>query len=510
MCSFISEEDANGQEHKAGEPHAGPGRPERLTRHLIAGVVYDIIDNEHDHADYHGCSHTSLTDDCSQRCSNKEEDEACKGECELAIELHFVLSHVSLKLIEQDSVVFKLVGLCLGFIERSLHSCHFLIGLESLVQVLDLVGLHLLCFYRRQLTACLALTTEVFGVNHIRALLATALVSKHLNGVDGLDELAYVFCHMLILQNRLIISLKLGREIDHDTLHGERFPAVRDTLFGIGSLLLLLVDILKRLPIEQLEYQVFLISRKIDHTGIGHHHLSIFKALGIIINHHIVEHAGLVVFMLHIEIIPADAIIKLAFWDVHLWRFLPEREDERPEFGLRNGQDVVREEESAYTDEGNSHDEGAHNAEERDASRLHGRQFKPFAHVSEGHQRSKQYGKRKSQRYHGTERINEEFRHNRHLNTLPYEVLHVHPHKLHKQDKCANEECHQEKPKKSLEHIEVEFFQTKIHFLSKFLHEVGSLAGIRPSRLAIQRFWDKRKWQQISRRAEDKGLLSPI
>ena len=171
--------------------------------------------------------------------------------------------------------------------------------------------------------------------------------------------------------------------------------------------------------------------------------------------------------MLHVEIIAGNAIVKLAFRDIHFGRFLPKGEDERPEFGLGNGQDVVREKECANTDERHGYDERTHDAEKRYSGRFHGGQFKPFAHVSKGHQRSQQDGKRKGQRHHRTERIDKKLRQNRQLNTLPHKVLHVHPHKLHKQDQGANEERHQEKPKKTLEHIKVEFFQTKIHFFRR-------------------------------------------
>ena len=72
-------------------------------------------------------------------------------------------------------------------------------------------------------------------------------------------------------------------------------------------------------------------------------------------------------------------------------------------------------------------------------------------------QRRQQDSQRQRQRYQGGYGIDKKLSQHADFHTFAHQVLHMHPHELHQQDKDADEKCHQEKPKKRLEQIQIHF-----------------------------------------------------
>ena len=68
-------------------PLAEPHRPVVVAGHAHAGVVEDVVDDEHQHRDDDGHAQSALADDGSERCADEEEDDARQGQRELADDL---------------------------------------------------------------------------------------------------------------------------------------------------------------------------------------------------------------------------------------------------------------------------------------------------------------------------------------------------------------------------------------------------------------------------------------
>lgn len=82
---FVGEEDADRQEYGRAEPHALPDGPKSLTGHFIASVVDDVVDDEHDDADDDRSSESTFSDDGTEWCADKEEDETGEAEGVFAV-----------------------------------------------------------------------------------------------------------------------------------------------------------------------------------------------------------------------------------------------------------------------------------------------------------------------------------------------------------------------------------------------------------------------------------------
>ncbi|KAF5034500.1 hypothetical protein DSECCO2_595480 [anaerobic digester metagenome] len=83
------------QDHRT-EPHADPMVPNPVTRHFIAYVIENVIDDEQNHRNDDGCSQASLTDDRTQWRSDKEKNEAGKRYCKLGVPLDPLPVYISL------------------------------------------------------------------------------------------------------------------------------------------------------------------------------------------------------------------------------------------------------------------------------------------------------------------------------------------------------------------------------------------------------------------------------
>lgn len=70
-----------------------PYRPLSYSRHSVACIVEDKEDDEDQYRYYDRQTESALTDNCSKRCANKEEDETGKRQCKLIYLLYSVLSY---------------------------------------------------------------------------------------------------------------------------------------------------------------------------------------------------------------------------------------------------------------------------------------------------------------------------------------------------------------------------------------------------------------------------------
>ena len=176
---------------------------------------------------------------------------------------------------------------------------------------------------------------------------------------------------------------------------------------------------------------------------VGQNNHGVVKTGRHVVNHHVVEHAGLVIFLFYIEVVAAYLVVEYPLGNIELGRLLPHRVEQGPHLHLRLGQYVVLEKEGTDGHKDKEDNQRPHDLQQRDTGRLDGQQLQPLAQIAEGHQRSQQDGQRQGHGHHGHGSIEKQFGQNRHFETLPYHLIDVPPQKLHEYDEEADEECHQ-------------------------------------------------------------------
>ena len=93
VIRFVGEEYGERCEHGGGNTLAEPYRPHTATRHSVAGVVENIVHDEHNHRYYHRNTKPTLADNGTERSTDKEEYQARKGLGEFVYGLNLVLSY---------------------------------------------------------------------------------------------------------------------------------------------------------------------------------------------------------------------------------------------------------------------------------------------------------------------------------------------------------------------------------------------------------------------------------
>ena len=187
-------------------------------------------------------------------------------------------------------------------------------------------------------------------------------------------------------------------------------------------------------------------------SRVGKHDGRIVATFGYVINHDIVEHAGVVVLALHQQVVAGDFAIEYSLGNFKFGRLLLDREKQSPHLDLSVGEDIVLEEECSDRDGRDKENEGCHHTQQRDAGGFHGCQFKFFAKVAKCHQRSQQYSERQRHRHHRDCSIEEQLADDRYFKPFAYEVVDVFPEELHQHDEEHDEKSHREKRQESLQH----------------------------------------------------------
>ena len=79
---LVGDEYTQRRQYKRGEPHPEPNRGMAVARHLVAGVVENVVDKEEQHRDYKRHAETALADYGPERGADEEEYDTGHGECE--------------------------------------------------------------------------------------------------------------------------------------------------------------------------------------------------------------------------------------------------------------------------------------------------------------------------------------------------------------------------------------------------------------------------------------------
>ena len=96
-----------------------------------------------------------------------------------------------------------------------------------------------------------------------------------------------------------------------------------------------------------------------------------------------------------------------------------------------------------------------HDAEQRYARSLHGRELEFLAEISEHHKRGQQHGQRQRHGNHGECRIEKQLGDYADLQPLAHKVVDALPEELHHYYEQADEECHGEQRQEALKHVAV-------------------------------------------------------
>ncbi len=194
---------------------------------------------------------------------------------------------------------------------------------------------------------------------------------------------------------------------------------------------------------------------EVETPGVGKNHPRILLPAAEIVDHHSIKHAGFGIFSLHIELHVWNVAVERAFGNFHLRRLLAHGEQERPHLGLRHRQHIVLEKESRNGHQYHENCQRLHDAEQRYARSLHGRELEFLAEISEHHKRGQQHGQRQRHGNHGECRIEKQLGDYADLQPLAHKVVDALPEELHHDYEQADEECHGEQRQEALKHVAV-------------------------------------------------------
>ena len=102
----------------------------------------------------------------------------------------------------------------------------------------------------------------------------------------------------------------------------EGLTPVRDILRRTCSALLAFVQVLKRLALYQIQYQIPFVRTRREAPRVSQHHLRIIETARVVI-HHNVEQLTFRRLSAHIDVIAVDVVVELAYRYLQLRTLLP-------------------------------------------------------------------------------------------------------------------------------------------------------------------------------------------
>ena len=215
-------------------------------------------------------------------------------------------------------------------------------------------------------------------------------------GVRGAFDLHHVFRLRHSRQHLLVHEIEVAVKINEEAFIVKGLSVVGVIGFALhlphGSVGL---QVLELLPFPEVQDEVHFVGGHFHPGRVGEHDLRTVEALVCLVDDGLIEHARLGVFLFDVDVDVRYATVEHALRNLHRGRLLFHAEEERVELDLccRRGEvlEIEGDAEHRQCDEGGTE----HDAQQRDARRFHGEQFKAFAEISEGDERSQQNGERK-------------------------------------------------------------------------------------------------------------------
>ena len=184
-----------------------------------------------------------------------------------------------------------------------------------------------------------------------------------LHRVDCGLELSQILADILVAHTLLVHSVEVSVK-RHGYLFGlERLASVRHVLHA-GSRIL---EVFERFARPQFEKEVSLIGCHAHLAGIGKDNRRVLKSARHVINHHVVQHAGLAVLAFDIQVVTGYLVIEHPLGNLEFGRLLSHRVEQGVHLGLSDWEHVVLKEERAGGNHHHQHNKRSHSAQQRDA-----------------------------------------------------------------------------------------------------------------------------------------------
>ena len=163
-----------------------------------------------------------------------------------------------------------------------------------------------------------------------------------------------------------------------------------------------------------------------------------------VVEHHVLHHARLVVTASYPEDVAIDSVIEGSGRDLDLFLRLSDVVPEGEYLVVGDRDEVVDDEECADADEEGGDEDRAHHPEDGHAGGLQSDQLVVLTHVAYGHHRGQQGRQRQGQRQHGAGSPEQELRHNAQTQAFPDKLVDVDPEELHHEDEDDHKKDHEE------------------------------------------------------------------
>ena len=179
-----------------------------------------------------------------------------------------------------------------------------------------------------------------------------------------------------------------------------------------------------------------------------------------VIDHHPVHHAGVVVAAVHAQYVPLDAVIEDAGRDLDLVLCLVDVVAEGVDLVVSDRYQVIGRIESQDADDCGGYEQRRHDPHERDASALDGDELVVLAHLSYGPHRCKQCGERHGQGQDRTSSPHQELEDDAEGQALVDQFVDIDPQELHHQYEHDDQEDRQERSYEGFEYEPVQSSHT--------------------------------------------------
>ena len=164
------QESTNWCQHQGTHPHAHHRRNGSSVCQVVAQGVDDVVEDENNHSHHHWHSQTSLADDGTERCTDKEENKTCQGKRDFLPNLNLVHSLLAPILIHHLHLELHVEIRQIHLLQGTLHHIHALHIREMREKRVDIhhLFLRILFLLQRLLFSSLRRLLLVQLVLHVR------------------------------------------------------------------------------------------------------------------------------------------------------------------------------------------------------------------------------------------------------------------------------------------------------------------------------------------------------
>ena len=214
------------------------------------------------------------------------------------------------------------------------------------------------------------------------------------------------------------------------------------------------------------EGEIILVLAHLHHGGIGKRKGGVALACGVVVDHHPVHHA-VVILGFGAQHVTIDAVVEGARRNLDLVLRTADVIAQGIDLVPGDRHQVVADIEGSDADEHRCYHQRQHHPRERNAGTLDGHQLVMVAHLPEHHHRCQQGGERKGEREDCTSPQKHEFEYDLQPQAFTHELVDIHPEELHHQDEYDDYQDRYERSYESLEYELVEFLQIFSIILSR-------------------------------------------